>query len=68
MAAHRTLTLEARINELRTQIAAIIDARVDSLASESPGVPREVIRNLLAARAPMCPCAQYLELNAKADE
>ena len=45
-------------------IEAIIDARVERVAEESPGVPPGVIRNLLTARAPACPCAQYLELNA----
>jgi hypothetical protein len=32
------------------------------VAKESPGVPLGVIRNLLTARAPACPCAQYLEI------
>jgi phage terminase large subunit len=44
-------------------IDTIISARVDAVAKESPGVPAGVIRNLLTARAPACPCAQYLELN-----
>jgi hypothetical protein len=65
MKAHRTSTLEDRIKELRIQIDAIIDARVEAVAKESPGVPRGVIRNLLTAKAPTCPCAQYLELDAK---
>jgi phage terminase large subunit len=46
-------------------IEAVIDARVKVVASESPGVPPGVIRNLLTARAPACPCTQYLELSAK---
>jgi hypothetical protein len=33
------------------------------IARESPGVPIGVIRNLLTARAPAYPCAQYLEIN-----
>jgi len=56
-------TLEERIKDLRTEIEAIIEARVDTVAETSPGVPRGVIRNLLTARAPACACAQYLELN-----
>jgi phage terminase large subunit len=43
-------------------IDAIIDARAEAVAKESPGVPLGVIRNLLTARAPACPCAQYLEI------
>ncbi len=57
--------LEDRIRDIRAEIEAIIDARVNVVASESPGVPPGVIRNLLTARAPACPCTQYLELSAK---
>jgi hypothetical protein len=56
-------TLEERIKDLRTEIEAIIETRVDDVAEASPGVPRGVIRNLLTARAPACACAQYLELS-----
>jgi hypothetical protein len=55
--------LEDRIQRIRAEINAIIDAKVEAVASESPGVPLKVIRNLLTARAPACPCAQYLEIN-----
>lgn len=55
-------SLEARIRQIRADIEAIIDARVDLVAKESPGVPPGVIRNLLTARAPACPCTQYLNL------
>ncbi|WKA30720.1 hypothetical protein [Bradyrhizobium roseum] len=51
---------------VRADIDAIIDARVHAVAKESPGVPSGVVRNLLTARAPACPCAQYLGLNTKA--
>lgn len=54
--------LEERIKRIRTDIDAIIDARVAAVAKENPGVPPGVIRNLLIARAPACACAQYLEL------
>jgi hypothetical protein len=59
----RPLMLEARIQKIRAEINAIIDARAEIVARESPGVPVGVIRNLLTARAPACPCAQYLEFN-----
>jgi len=58
-------SLEDRIRHIRTEIEAIIDERMEVVARESPGVPPGVIRNLLTARAPACPCAQYLELNAQ---
>jgi hypothetical protein len=65
MKAARTTTLEDRIREIRADIETIVEARVEAVAKESPGVPAGVIRNLLTARAPACPCAQYLELNRK---
>jgi hypothetical protein len=55
--------LEDRIKKIRDEINAIIDAKAAVIARESPGVPIGVIRNLLTARAPACPCAQYLEIN-----
>jgi len=58
----RLTTIEERIAQLRVEIDGIIDARVARIASESPGVPAGVIRNLLTARAPSCRCAQYIEL------
>lgn len=65
MKAARAMTLESRIKEIRDDIETIIDARVAAVAKESPGVPKGVIRNLLTARAPACPCTQYLELDRK---
>lgn len=57
--------LEQRIKAIRNEINAIIEAQAEMVARESPGVPAGVIRNLLTARAPACPCAQYLELDRK---
>ena len=65
MKTTRTPTLEERIRQIRADIEAIVDARVELVAKESPGVPSGVIRNLLTARAPACPCAQYLELDTR---
>jgi hypothetical protein len=56
------LPLEERIRKLRAEIDAVIDAKTAAVASENPGVPSGVIRNLLTARAPSCACTQYLEL------
>ena len=58
----RTPPLEERIERIRADIEAIIDARAEAVAKDNPGVPTGVIRNLLTARAPACPCAQYLEI------
>ncbi|WP_456624298.1 MULTISPECIES: hypothetical protein [unclassified Bradyrhizobium] len=62
MKQQRATRLEERIEDLRTEIDGILDERVARIASESPGVPAGVIRNLLTARAPSCRCAQYIEL------
>ena len=64
----RTLPLEERIKQLRAEIDAIVDARAEAVARQSPGVPLEVIRNLLVARAPACRCAQYLEVTGNSVE
>ena len=61
----KTSPLEARIKQIRADIDAIIDARAEAVARECPGVPSGVIRNLLTARAPACPCSQYLEITAE---
>ncbi len=62
----RSPPLEGRINQIRAEIDAIVDARAAAAAKESPGVPLGVIRNLLTARAPGCRCAQYLEMREEA--
>jgi hypothetical protein len=61
-ASTQTPPLEDRIKQIRADIDAIIGARAEAVAKESPGVPLGVIRNLLTARAPACPCSQYLEI------
>jgi hypothetical protein len=58
-------TLEDRIRQIRAEIEAIIDTRAGAVAKENPSVPAGVIRNLLTARAPACPCTQFLELDRK---
>jgi hypothetical protein len=61
----RRAALEDRIRQLRADIDAIIDARTEAVARECPGVPSGVIRNLLTARAPACPCSQYMEISGE---
>lgn len=60
------IPLEQKIRQLRAEIESIIDARAETIAKDSPGVPIGVIRNLLTAQAPSCPCRQYLGLLAEA--
>jgi hypothetical protein len=66
MKATRAPTLEERIRSIRADIETIISERVEQVTKDSPGVPAGVVRQLLTARAPACPCAQYLELDRKA--
>ena len=61
----RIAPLEDRIKQIRAEIDTIIDAKAEAVAKESPGVPLGVIRKLLSARAPACPCAQYLGISGK---
>lgn len=62
MTGSRTPPLDERIRQIRTEIDSIIEARAQAVATQSPGVPVAVIRNLLTAHAPTCSCAQYLEI------
>jgi hypothetical protein len=62
MKTTRADNLEERIEAIRAEVNAIIEARAEAVAKENPGVPAGVIRNLLTARAPACLCAQYIEL------
>jgi len=65
MKSQRVPSLEQRIRTIRAEVEAIMDARVEEIAKDSPGVPTGVIRNLLTAGVPACTCAQYLALNDK---
>src|SRR5262249_52770981 len=62
MKARSVQTVDERNTDIREEIAKIIDGQAEAVARDNPGVPAGVVRNLLTARAPACPCAQYLEL------
>ncbi|WP_420971524.1 hypothetical protein [Bradyrhizobium sp. B120] len=62
MAISKTLQLEERIQAIRAEIDAFIDARAEAVAKTCPGVPLAVIRNSIARMG--CQCSTYLELNA----
>lgn len=68
MKTPRLPTLEDRIEQIRTEVEAIIEARVAAVAEQTPGVPTGVIRNLITARTPACACAQYLALKREETE
>lgn len=58
--------LEERINTLRADLDAAIDAKVAEIAKECPGVPAGVIRSSIT-RGMGCQCNAYLEMKSKED-
>src|SRR5437870_4332237 len=62
MAFNRTPPLDERIEKLRAEIDAFIDARAEEVKKTCDGVPVDVIRNLITARGGGCQCQQYLEI------
>jgi hypothetical protein len=67
MAITRTLPLEERIQTIRAEIDAFIDAQVEAERKACPGVPPGVLRDLITARAGACQCAVYLNLTKQDD-
>jgi hypothetical protein len=65
MAILRTPPLETRIENLRADIDAFIDARVAAIKKDCPGVPALAIRNTLVRTG--CQCASYIEIKANDD-
>jgi hypothetical protein len=63
MAFTKTLPLDERVNNLRAEIDAFIDARVAEIAKGCPGVPAGVIRNTLVRAG--CQCDALLQLKAR---
>jgi hypothetical protein len=51
-----------RVNQIRDDIDAFIDARVAVLKKTSPGVPELVLRNILTARSGGCQCIAFLHI------
>jgi hypothetical protein len=63
MAFQKTLPLDERVNNIRTEIDAFIDARVKEIAKGCPGVPAAAIRNTLVRAG--CLCDGFLQLKAR---
>jgi hypothetical protein len=55
-------TLEDQIRATQAAAEAWLDERAAALGKENQGLPVTVIRNLLTARSPSCPCAAVLRL------
>jgi hypothetical protein len=65
MAFIRPKPLNERIENLRADIDAFIDARVAAIKKDCPGVPSLAIRNTLVRTG--CQCASYIEIKANDD-
>lgn len=61
MAINRTPPLNERIQSIRAEIDAFIDAKVELERERCPGVPAPVLRHGLI-RGIGCQCAAYLDL------
>jgi hypothetical protein len=68
MAILKSPPLEERIEKLRAEIDAFIDARVAETKKGCPGIPEAMLRRMATARAAGCQCAQYLQLKQDAEE
>jgi hypothetical protein len=54
-----TPDLEQKIHTLRSELDSEIDRRAETLRASMPGVPFQVIRNIITRSSP-CQCASYL--------
>ena len=68
MAILKSPPLEERIEKLRADIDAFIDARVATEAKECPGVPVVMLRQMATSRSGACQCAAYLQIKQQEAE
>jgi hypothetical protein len=55
-------SIDDRIAVLRSEIDALVDAKVQAIAADCPGIPSGVLRNMLIGNNAGCQCSQYLAL------
>lgn len=58
--------LATRIAAIRAEADAFIEARAEALAAETPGVPLQVLRNIITNRSFSCQCQAVLNLEKEA--
>jgi hypothetical protein len=56
--------LAERIADFRDELDQFIDSRAEALKAETPGVPLQVLRNILTNRAGGCQCQAAQMLSA----
>ena len=57
---HEDLT--SRIAAIRAEADAFLDAKAEELKAQTPGVPLEVLRNMITNRSFGCQCQAVLNL------
>ncbi|MEH2627077.1 hypothetical protein V1292_005132 [Bradyrhizobium sp. AZCC 1719] len=62
MIKQKTPSLEDRIRQIRAEADAFIDAKAEELAAKTPGVPLQVLRNIITNRSFGCQCQAILNL------
>jgi hypothetical protein len=68
MAILKSPPLEERIEKLRAEIDAFIDARVAKEAKECPGIPAPMLRQMATSGSGGCQCAAYLKITQQEAE
>lgn len=54
--------LTSRIAAIRAEADAFLDAKAEELKAQTPGVPLEVLRNMITNRSFGCQCQAVLNL------
>jgi hypothetical protein len=54
--------LSSRIAAIRAEADAFLDAKAEELKSQTPGVPLQVLRNIITNRSFGCQCQAILNL------
>jgi hypothetical protein len=54
--------LSSRVAAIRAEADAFLDAKADELKANTPGVPLEVLRNIITNRTFGCQCQAVLNL------
>jgi hypothetical protein len=54
--------LTSRIGAIRAEADAFIDAKAEELKAQTPGVPLQILRNIITNRSFGCQCQAILNL------
>jgi hypothetical protein len=54
--------LRSRIESIRAEADAFLDAKAEELKAQTPGVPLQILRNIITNRSFGCQCQAILNL------